>query len=83
MVLRNGLKRGVRWRSGVPVQLHVDATGPLDNDIPPDRIVKRIDQYVCASRTSSAGRLIQVRNQIAGPLHTERIGNRRFETKYG
>src|SRR5271170_1647275 len=45
-VLRNGLKCRVRWRSCVPVELHIHPAGPLYDGIPPDGIIKRTDQDI-------------------------------------
>ena len=47
-VFRNGLERLVGRRGRMPVELHIHAAGPLDDDIPPDRIVKWTDEHICA-----------------------------------
>ena len=41
------------WRV-VLVELHVDATGPLDNGVAPDRAAKRRNQYIAARCTDRA-----------------------------
>src|SRR6266853_310420 len=42
-ILLYRLQRGIRWRGGVPVQLCVHATRPLNDCVPTDRIIEWSD----------------------------------------
>ena len=81
-IVRHAMQRRVVGCLRMPVELHREAAGPLNDRVLADRIVKRIDQYVGAGRTRRFHRLIDVRHEIAGALVAERIGNRRFETEH-
>src|ERR1700678_1227577 len=48
-VFRDGLKRRVGGWRRVPVQLHVDATGPLDHGVAADRIREGSDNHIGTS----------------------------------
>src|SRR6266478_109487 len=78
-VLRNSLERGIRWRGGVPVQLCVHATRPLNDCVSANRIVESSNEHVCASRFGGTDRFIHVSDQIACALQPEWIWHRRLE----
>src|SRR5882672_10139625 len=78
-ILRNCLEWGIGRRSGVPIQLRVHATRPLNDCILTDRIIEGGDQDVCTSCRGSADRLVHVRDQIACTLQAEWIWDRRLE----
>jgi nitrite reductase/ring-hydroxylating ferredoxin subunit len=63
----------------MPVQLHIHTARPLNNDIPPDRIVKWTDEHVRAIRASCPHRSVQVGHQIACAFHAEWIRDRFFD----
>src|SRR5712692_2518337 len=82
-IFRDSLGRGIGRRSGVPIQLCVDATGPLNKRVSTDRVVEGSDEHVCARGLGRANRLVHVRDQIACPLQPKRIRDRRLESENG
>ncbi|MGC2660982.1 MAG: hypothetical protein WA324_23760 [Bryobacteraceae bacterium] len=81
-IIRNCLKLWKGRRSFVPIQLHVHATGPLDDGIATYGIVERVDEYVGAGDARSLRRCIQIGDKVTGTLAAERIGDWRFEAEH-
>src|SRR6202166_4430631 len=81
-ILRNSLERSIRRRGGVPVQLCVHATRPLNDCVSTNRIVEGSDEDVRARGLGSTDRLVHISDQIACALHPEWIRNRRLESEY-
>src|SRR6266404_9299948 len=82
-ILRDCLERGIGRRDGMPVQLRVHATRPLNDCILTDRIIEGGDQDVCTSCRGSADRFVHVFDQIACTLRAEWIRDRRLEAENG
>src|SRR3984957_557284 len=82
-ILWNSLERGIRWRGGVPVQLHVHATRPLNDCVSANRIVEGSDEDIRARGLGSTDRLVHISDQIACALQPKWIRNRRLESEYG
>src|SRR5215472_1837029 len=82
-IFRYRLERRVGWRGGVPVELRIDAAGPLDDGVPPNRVIEGSHEDIRTRRTNCTDSRIQVGDQIASALETKRIGNGRLETKDG
>ncbi len=80
-VLRHGLIGGIRRLGGVPVELHVDAAGPLDHGVAADRIGKCADDDIGARRARGLQRHVEIGDQITGALGAERIRDRCLEAE--
>ncbi len=80
-VLGDCLKGRIGRFCRVPIELHVDGAWPLDHHIAADRIRKGSDQYVCSRLLGDLDRLVDVGDEIAGPLRAEGIGNRRLKAE--
>src|SRR5580658_9377663 len=66
----------------VPIQLHLHATGPLDDRIHADRVLEWFDDDLSSGRTSGLDRLVHVRYQIPSTFLSKRERDRRFERKH-
>src|ERR1700741_1486144 len=45
-IFRNRLKCSVGWRSGMPIELRIDAARPLDDRVSPNRVVEGSDEDI-------------------------------------
>src|SRR5690242_15901301 len=63
-VFRDDMQGGIRWCGRMPVELHVDATRPLDDRVSSDWIVEWTDENIRASCPSSTDRGIHVGHKI-------------------
>ena len=82
-ILRDGLKRSVRRRSCVPIQLRIHAARPLDNRVPSDGIGKRGHEHVGAGFAGSLDRDIHILYEITGPFGAEWKGDWGLEPEEG
>src|SRR5665213_2812698 len=67
----------------MPIHLHVDTAGPLDNRISSDGIRKWRHDNVDSIVLSRAQGGIEICHQIAGPFGTERVGYGCFKAEHG
>jgi hypothetical protein len=65
----------------MPIQLHLDAAGPLDDGIDSDRVLERFDNHFGSGGTSGPDRAVHIRNQISGAFLSERKRHRRLVRK--
>src|SRR5229473_4048038 len=65
------------------VDLHVDATWPLDHRVLPDRVIERSDKYICPCLSSGAYCCLHVRYQISSSFDAVRIGDGCREAERG
>src|SRR5262249_51542626 len=80
-VLGHGLQRRIIRRRRVPIELHVDAAGPLNDDVAADRVGKCRDRHSSTMSACRANGRVYVGYQIAGPFRTKGIRDRGLETK--
>src|SRR5215469_8263256 len=76
------MKPRIGRRRGVPVQLGVYATRPLNDCVSTDRIIEGVDEHICAGFLGCANRLVKIRDQIAAALQSEWVGDRCFKSEY-
>ena len=65
----------------MPIELHTNATRPLDDGIFADRIIERRDQNIGAVDLRRMDSILQIGHEIARTFHSERIRYGRFESE--
>src|SRR5882762_1386129 len=70
-ILRDCLERSIRWRGGVPVQLCVYATRPLNDCVSANRVAEGSDYDIRARGLGGADCLVHISDQIACALQPE------------
>ena len=79
--LGHGLQRRRIRRRRVPVELHVDAAGPLNDDVAADRVGKCRDRHGGAIGACGPNGRVYVGYEIAGPFRAKGIRNRGLEAE--
>ena len=82
-IFGHGLQLRIRRRARVPIELHVHATGKLDDYVAADRIVERRHDDVRAGRAGRANRSVHIGDQIPSPFVAEGIRHGRFKSENG
>ncbi|QHP68176.1 hypothetical protein EI171_13490 [Bradyrhizobium sp. LCT2] len=80
-ILRNPLEGSVVGFRRMPVELEVDAAGPLDHGIAPDGIREGGDDHVSPRSAGRLDRLVHVADEVAVTFGPERIRDGRLEAE--
>src|SRR5271167_3869949 len=67
----------------MPIELHIHAARPLDDDVSSERIIERSDQNIGPCRTGGVDGRVHVCHQITCALQPKRIWDGRLEAEYG
>ena len=66
----------------MPIELHVDAAGPLDHRVAADGIVERLDLHIGAGGPGLVDGGVHIPDQKTIALGAERVRDRRFEIEH-